>query len=158
VHAALRNFTLGGRGSALDARGRSVRALQELEGQAVVVGVTALGVKHSMFRRRRFDFCVVDEASQITEPVVLAPLRCCGAFVLVGDHHQLAPLVRNAVAREAGMGTSLFKRLADAHPQAVAELQVLVHLKCTPSPCLLLAQSVTRSRPPPPPARAAPAD
>lgn len=47
-----------------------------------------------MFRRRQFDYCIVDEASQLTLPVCLGPLRYAKVFVLVGDHYQLPPLVR----------------------------------------------------------------
>lgn len=63
-----------------------------------VVGCTCLGVKHPLFSHRRFDYCVVDEAGQISQPVVLAPLRCADVFVLVGDHYQLPPLVTSSVS------------------------------------------------------------
>lgn len=63
-----------------------------------VVGCTCLGVKHPLFSRRRFDYCIVDEAGQISQPVVLAPLRCADVFVLVGDHYQLPPLVTSSVS------------------------------------------------------------
>jgi DNA replication ATP-dependent helicase Dna2 len=49
----------------------------------------------------------------------VGPLRCGKRFVLVGDHHQLPPLVRNRDAAAAGMDVSLFKRLCDAHPKVV---------------------------------------
>ena len=39
-------------------------------------------------------------------------------FVLVGDHNQLPPLVASRAAEAGGLAESLFKRLADAHPQA----------------------------------------
>lgn len=48
----------------------------------------------ALFSRRRFDYCIVDEASQITLPTCLGPLRYAEKFVLVGDHFQLPPLVR----------------------------------------------------------------
>ena len=35
----------------------------------------------------------MDEASQITLPTCLGPLRFADTFVLVGDHYQLPPLV-----------------------------------------------------------------
>ena len=38
--------------------------------------------------------------------------------MLVGDPNQLPPLVSSWAAEEGGLGTSLFKRLCDAHPQA----------------------------------------
>lgn len=44
------------------------------------------------------------------------------AFVLVGDHYQLPPLVSNRAAQEAGLGNSLFRVLAEAHPQSVVPL------------------------------------
>ena len=49
--------------------------------------------------RRSFDVCVVDEASQITLPASLGPLRYASRFVLVGDHYQLPPLVQSQQAR-----------------------------------------------------------
>lgn len=47
----------------------------------------------ALFSRRKFDYCIVDEASQITLPTCLGPLRFADKFVLVGDHFQLPPLV-----------------------------------------------------------------
>ena len=58
-----------------------------------VVATTALGIDHPLFSRRKFDYCIVDEASQITLPTCLGPLRFADTFVLVGDHNQLPPLV-----------------------------------------------------------------
>lgn len=47
----------------------------------------------SIFTRRKFDVCIVDEASQVTLPTCIGPLRFADVFVLVGDHNQLPPLV-----------------------------------------------------------------
>jgi DNA replication ATP-dependent helicase Dna2 len=52
--------------------------------------------------------------------VCVGPLRFADKFVLVGDHNQLPPLVRNEEARVNGLQESLFKMLNDAHPQSVA--------------------------------------
>jgi DNA replication ATP-dependent helicase Dna2 len=79
-------------------------------------------VSHALVTRRRFDVCVVDEAGQLTEPVCLGPLRRADSFVLVGDHHQLQPVVRARTARDEGMMVSLFERLCVAHPAAVRRL------------------------------------
>jgi DNA replication ATP-dependent helicase Dna2 len=95
----------------------------------------------ALFTRRTFDYCIVDEASQITLPTCLGPLRFADKFVLVGDHFQLPPLVslwvlmlfhtaltsifvqvRNREARRGGLDVSLFRRLSDAHPHAVVDL------------------------------------
>lgn len=72
--------------------------------------------------RRHFDYCIVDEASQITLPACLGPLRFADTFVLVGDHHQLPPLVKNPIARKSGLEISLFKRLCEAQPESMVYL------------------------------------
>jgi hypothetical protein len=89
---------------------------------AQVVGTTSLAIKHVVFSQRKFDVCIVDEAGQILEPVALGPLRTCNRFVMIGDHHQLPPLVKSESAKKGGMNVSLFKRLAEKHPMSVAPL------------------------------------
>src|SRR5690606_5982250 len=46
-----------------------------------------------------FDVAIVDEASQLTEPMTLGPLNLAHRFVLVGDHRQLPPIVKNEAAQ-----------------------------------------------------------
>ena len=60
----------------------------------------------------RFRQCLIDEATQATEPECLIPI-VLGAkqLVLVGDHCQLGPVVMCKKAAKAGLGTSLFERL-----------------------------------------------
>ena len=69
---------------------------------------------------------ILDEASQVPEPIAIGPLRVARRFILVGDPHQLPPLVKSRLARSGGMDVSLFKRLATAHPDAVAPLAIQV--------------------------------
>ena len=88
-----------------------------------VVATTCLGINHAIFNERLFDYCIVDEASQITLPVCLGPIRMAKKFVLVGDHYQLPPLVQNKAAQEGGLDVSLFKLLSDKHPQSVVNLE-----------------------------------
>ena len=45
-----------------------------------------------------FDVVIVDEASQLTEPMTLAALNMAKRFVLVGDHRQLPPIVQSEQA------------------------------------------------------------
>ncbi|KYK55055.1 DNA replication factor Dna2 [Drechmeria coniospora] len=87
-----------------------------------VVATTCLGINHAVFLERSFDYCIVDEASQITLPICAGPIRMANSFVLVGDHNQLPPVVRNEAAREGGLDVSLFKLLSDAHPESVVHL------------------------------------
>ncbi|KAK4242778.1 hypothetical protein C8A03DRAFT_11057 [Achaetomium macrosporum] len=88
-----------------------------------VVATTCLGINHPIFNERTFDYCIVDEASQITLPICLGPIRMARTFVLVGDHNQLPPLVKNEEARLGGLDVSLFKLLSDTHPQSVVNLE-----------------------------------
>ncbi|KFY27410.1 hypothetical protein V493_03482 [Pseudogymnoascus sp. VKM F-4281 (FW-2241)] len=101
----------------------SFEELERLWNDTPVVATTCLGVNHAIFNQRTFDYCIVDEASQITLPVCLGPIRMARTFVLVGDHNQLPPLVQNEAARTGGLDVSLFKLLSDAHPPAVVNLE-----------------------------------
>lgn len=100
----------------------SAEALQAHMATAPLVAATCLGTSDPTLAHRSFDVCIVDEASQITLPTILGPLRLCERFVLVGDSHQLPPLVRDSDALAHGLATSLFERLSTAHPQAVTAL------------------------------------
>ena len=88
-----------------------------------VVATTCLSTNHAIFNERTFDYCIVDEASQITLPVCLGPIRLARTFILVGDHNQLPPLVQNEEARNGGLDVSLFKLLSDTHPSSVVYLE-----------------------------------
>lgn len=88
-----------------------------------VIATTCLSIGHTVFAlRTSFDYCIIDEASQITLPACIGPLRYARKFVLVGDPHQLPPLVRDPRARQGGLDVSLFERLQRAHPNAVVHL------------------------------------
>ena len=88
-----------------------------------VVATTCLGLNHPLFAQRTFDVCIVDEASQVTLPVCLGPIRMAKSFVLVGDHYQLPPLVKNKAALEGGLDMSLFRLLSERQPDAVVSLE-----------------------------------
>ncbi|CCG81248.1 putative DNA replication helicase Dna2 [Taphrina deformans PYCC 5710] len=102
---------------------KTFEELNDYYNRPSVVATTCLSINHAIFEQRRFDYCIFDEASQATLPVCLGPLRFADKFVLVGDHYQLPPLVKDAEARKQGLDISLFKMLCEAHPSAVVELQ-----------------------------------
>ena len=101
---------------------KSVEELKRTYNQQIVA-TTCLGINHPIFSQRIFDYCIVDEASQITLPVCLGPIRMARTFILVGDHYQLPPLVQNKEAQEGGLDVSLFKLLSDQHPSSVVTLE-----------------------------------
>ncbi|XP_047126178.1 DNA replication ATP-dependent helicase/nuclease DNA2 isoform X2 [Hydra vulgaris] len=100
----------------------STAQLKEFYNKQSVVATTCLGIGHPIFLHKCFDYCIVDEASQVTLPVCIGPLRYANAFILVGDHNQLPPLVQSPVAREKGLDVSLFCLLTKVHPKAVISL------------------------------------
>ncbi|KAK5074350.1 DNA replication endonuclease-helicase Dna2 [Lithohypha guttulata] len=102
------------------------KSMEELErswADSKVVATTCLSINYGIFNHRIFDYCIVDEASQITLPVCLGPIRMAHTFILVGDHYQLPPLVQNKEALEGGLDISLFKLLSDAQPSSVVNLE-----------------------------------
>lgn len=101
----------------------TIEELKDSYEKPQVVATTCLGVNHNIFNQRIFDYCIVDEASQITLPVCLGPIRMARTFILVGDHFQLPPLVQNKAAQEGGLDVSLFKLLSDAQPDSVVNLE-----------------------------------
>ncbi|KAI9653542.1 MAG: Tripartite DNA replication factor [Bathelium mastoideum] len=102
---------------------KTIEELRAIYTQPQVVATTCLGINHHVFQERIFDYCIVDEASQITLPVCLGPIRMAKTFVLVGDHYQLPPLVQNVEAREGGLDVSLFRLLSERHPESVVSLE-----------------------------------
>lgn len=102
---------------------KSFEEIKQAWHETPVVATTCLGINHPVFHERSFDYCIVDEASQITLPICAGPIRMANTFVLVGDHNQLPPVVRNEEAREGGLDVSLFKLLSDAHPESVVNLE-----------------------------------
>ncbi len=101
---------------------KTVEEIQRAYGRQVVA-TTCLGINHPIFSQRIFDYCIVDEASQITLPVCLGPIRMARTFILVGDHYQLPPLVQNKEALDGGLDISLFKTLSENHPSSVVNLE-----------------------------------
>lgn len=82
VHQSIRPYLL-------KAEVKKAAQLQQEMISAKLVASSCLAVNHVLFTKRRFDFCIVDEAGQITQPTILGPLRSASTFVLVGDHFQV---------------------------------------------------------------------
>lgn len=83
---------------------------------AQVVGVTTLTVgsaASSPLIGQHFDFVIVDEAGQISQPAILSSLALASKFVLVGDQMQLPPIVKSQAASTGGFSVSLLQRMAE---------------------------------------------
>ena len=92
--------------------------------RASVVGATAVSAGGLPPDTPPFDVAVVDEASQLTEPLVLLALAAArpACVIVAGDPKQLPPVVSGPAApaprpgapRPAGLARSLLSRLIDA--------------------------------------------
>lgn len=97
----------------------SIKQYQNFVENNYIFGATCLQGNNQILQSVKFDYCVMDEASQIAEPLVLGPLMMTRRFVMIGDYYQLNPLVKSTQAEKKGMGVSLFERLCKLHPQSM---------------------------------------
>ena len=121
-------------GAAADSDERLLGELQEAVNdeamrRADVVVCTTMTAGSTEIARHVFKLVVIDEAAQATEADTVVPL-ILGAerLVLVGDHRQLGPVVKHMPSLRAGMGVSLFERLAGGSiPQFLLATQYRMH-------------------------------
>ncbi|MEM9930032.1 MAG: AAA domain-containing protein, partial [Bacteroidota bacterium] len=98
--------------------------LQLISRHRIVVGtVASVSGRRELFRLKKFDRIIVDEASQILEPLLMGMLPLAKRAVLIGDHRQLPAVVAQSVKdsevsvselRDLGLDNlrvSLFERL-----------------------------------------------
>jgi superfamily I DNA and/or RNA helicase len=78
---------------------------------AKIVCATATGLDSENFARRKFDWCIMDEASQSVEPSAWIPIQYANRLVLAGDHFQLPPTVISPEAIRGGFNISMMERL-----------------------------------------------
>jgi len=85
--------------------------------------IASISSKTDVFKLKKFDVVIIDEASQILEPQILSVLSHVDKFILIGDHKQLPAIVLQDYKlskidleplKEIGlnnMNNSLFERL-----------------------------------------------
>ena len=69
-----------------------------LSARVVVATTTTLQSRTPLFALRRFSLAIIDEASQILEPSLMALLTHIDKFVMVGDYKQLPAVVQQPAA------------------------------------------------------------
>ncbi|ESL06566.1 regulator of nonsense transcripts 1 [Trypanosoma rangeli SC58] len=108
----------------------SVREIERaLLGSADVICCTCVGAADRRLGEMRFQYVLIDEATQAMEPEALVPLvRGAKQVFLVGDHCQLRPIVFSRPAEKAGLRRSLFERLLlTGHRPVRLEVQYRMH-------------------------------
>lgn len=97
---------------------------QIIESHRIIVAtVSSIGTKPELFALKKFDTVIIDEASQILEPMLAGLLPQFKRFILIGDHKQLPAVVtqdaETSAVRDAdlqclgltNLRNSLFERL-----------------------------------------------
>lgn len=112
--------------------------------------VSAISGKPELFRLKRFDVAIIDEATQILEPQLLGILcarslsgyNAIGKFILIGDHKQLPAVVlqraeQSEIHHESlraiglkNLKDSLFERLYKVNQEAVDSNQLCFDMLC----------------------------
>ncbi|MDP7020717.1 MAG: AAA domain-containing protein, partial [Pirellulaceae bacterium] len=105
-----------------DARRLESQVVHAILDEAQVICATLTSLDSDILGQRRFDWAVIDEACQSTEPACWIPLLRCDRLLLAGDHCQLPPTVISRDAQQQGFGVSLFERLMNAPGQQVSHV------------------------------------
>ena len=93
--------------------------LARLVATVPIVAASVLSADAALLRAAPpFDLVLLDEAGQMTAPAAVGALLRGRCWALVGDHYQLPPLAAGGGGGDGAAPESLFKRLAEAHPQA----------------------------------------
>ncbi|KAM0674817.1 Tripartite DNA replication factor [Gurleya vavrai] len=85
----------------------SVKEIKDYYNSVDLVAGTCYSFKDDIFINRKFDFTIIDEASQQHLLLSLLPISRSEKFILVGDHLQLNPIFRKSNI----LGNSLFEEL-----------------------------------------------
>ena len=98
-----------------DARELEERAIRRIIKAATVICTTNSTAGSEILKVEKFDFAVIDEATQSTEPSALIAVLKAKRFIMAGDHKQLPPTVLNEEAACRSFTKSLFERLLALH-------------------------------------------
>lgn len=98
--------------------------ISELMNKAQVIAATNSTCGSELFDNHRFDFSIVDEASQASIPSALIPVQKADRFVLIGDHFQLPPIVISREAAELGLSESLMDYIVKLYPYQMTMLEL----------------------------------
>jgi len=98
-----------------DAKELEERAIKGIIEDAEVICATNSTAGSEILKREKFDFAVIDEATQSTEPSSLIAVLKAKRVIMAGDHKQLPPTILNEEAARRSFTRSLFERLLALH-------------------------------------------
>lgn len=97
--------------------------IDDLVSKAQVITATLVGSNHYTVRNLRFKTVVIDEAGQALEPACWVPVLKAEKVIMAGDHLQLPPTIKSAVAAKNGLSTTLLEKNVALHPESVVLLE-----------------------------------
>ncbi len=98
------------------------KAVGEVLDKADVVCSTNSSSASQALEEEEFDLCVIDEATQATEPSCLIPSIKAEKLIMAGDHKQLPPTILNEKAKDEGLDETMFERLIALYGEDVKSL------------------------------------
>ncbi|MDB6153819.1 MAG: ATPase [Chthoniobacteraceae bacterium] len=98
----------------------SASPLTQHEG-GYVVGATPFSLRSRRMRGIEFDSVIIDEAGQVTLPLALMAMLSAEAYIFIGDHRQLPPVLQSVPAKDAGL-CSVFGRLSGRGFETMLEI------------------------------------
>lgn len=101
---------------------------KEIMSNADIIATT-LGYSDSRIKNIDFAYTIIDEASQGIETRTWPHFLNTEKMVLVGDQHQLGPLVKSEKAKENGLSISLFERIFNSQNGVMLQIQYRMHNK-----------------------------
>ena len=93
---------------------------EKIISETPIVGATLIKSWLPPLLKFKFDYVLVDEASQITIPLALLGLLKAKRYVLLGDHRQLPPVLKSVRSSE---NYSVFNHLKKKYPHRVKWLK-----------------------------------
>lgn len=106
-----------------EANQREKSVVQQILSNAQIVFSTCVGAATSLIREMEFDVTIIDEAAQGIEAACWIPIMRSRKVVLAGDHCQLPPTIKSAVAAQGGLQITLFERIiTNLHFQSFCKL------------------------------------
>lgn len=76
----------------------SMDQLRSMLNQNYIYATTCLQMNNSLLLCLKFEYCVMDEASQINEALAIGPILLADKFVMIGDYYQLNPLCKSPIS------------------------------------------------------------
>ncbi|MGL4423765.1 MAG: AAA domain-containing protein [Gemmataceae bacterium] len=106
-----------------EARQLEQNAIEQILRDSSVICATLTGIDSETLGPMKFEWAVIDEACQATEPACWIPILRCERVLMAGDPQQLPPTILSDEARRGGFGISLMERyLSGAGPEVVSLL------------------------------------